>query len=98
MLAKFCFNLQRCLLHPLFYGISYLFGSSEQYMHAYGTPFKYVFPKEVVLPYKEMIFEGHSFPGPAQPENYCVAHYGNHYMDLPAIEDRHHHDVEYMIR
>ena len=98
LLAKFCFDLQRYLLHPLFYGISYLFGDSQQYMHAYGTPFKYIFPKEVVLPYKEMTFEGHSFPGPAQPEKYCVAHYGNHFMDLPAIEDRHHHDVDYIIR
>ena len=96
-LAKLCFDIQRYIIHPVFYFISRIFGNSNMYMFAYGTPFKYRFPKDVVLPYKNMNYEGHAFPGPANPEEYCAIHYGPNYGDLPDKDHRNHHDVVYVL-
>ena len=97
VLAKICYTVQRHILLPIFYGISSIFGNKNVYMHAYGTPFRYRFPKEVVLPYKDMEYEGHFFPGPFNPEDYCKIHYGADYMDLPGEDVRNHHDVDYVL-
>ena len=43
-----------------------------------------------------IMFEGHEFPGPANPEDFCRLLY-NSYMDLPPIEKRDHHQVSYKI-
>ena len=94
--AKIMYNIQRLILHPILYFISSIFGNKNVYMHAYGTPFRYRFPKESVLPYKEIPFEGRMFPGPANPEKYCEAHYGPDFMNLPDEHQRNHHDVDYV--
>ncbi len=96
-MAKICFGIQKIFLHPIFYAISYVFGKKDVYMHAYGTPFRYRFPSDVVLPYKEMEYEGSQYPGPNNPEEYCKIHYGPDYYNLPDEDHRNHHDVDYII-
>ena len=66
------------------------------YMHSYGEGFPYRFHKDILLPHKPIKFEGYSFPGPANPKEFCRLLYQN-YMDLPHIENRGHHLVTYKI-
>ena len=96
-LAKISFYIQRYFVHPIFYAFSSVFGKKNVYMHAYGTPFRFRFPRETVLPYKDIIFENHRFPGPCDPDNYCICHYGSNYRDLPEEDQRNHHDVDYIL-
>lgn len=96
-LAKISFYIQRYFVHPIFYAFSSVFGKKDVYMHAYGTPFRFRFPRETVLPYKDIIFENHRFPGPCDPDNYCICHYGSNYRDLPEEDQRNHHDVDYIL-
>ncbi len=95
-LARFAFWVQKELLNPLFEGISKILGNKKYYMHCYGTTFPYRFHEEVLMPYKPLIFEGHVFPGPAQPERFCEIVYGN-WKNLPPMDKRNHHDVDYIL-
>ncbi len=94
--AKALYSLEKYFLNPLFSAISHLFGNKNYYMHVYGVPFPYRFHKDVLFPYKDIEFEGHVFPGPANPEEFCKIIYKN-YMDLPPKEKRNKHNVEYVI-
>lgn len=95
-LAKIAFWFQGHIVNPFFYFLSSLFGDKDYYMHCYGTSFPYRFHKDVLKPYKPLIFEGYEFPGPADPERFCEIVYGN-WKDLPDVDKRSHHDVEYIL-
>ena len=93
--AKSMFWFQRRIINPVFYFISRHFGNKNLYMHNYGVTFPYRYPKEALLPHSELEFEGHVFPGPADPAAFCRIQYG-HFMDLPPKDKRKHHDVDYV--
>lgn len=84
------------IVYPFFRCLDKLIGDKNYYMHAYGPYFKWRFPKDVMLPHKDIVFEGHVFPGPAKPEEFLELLYGD-YMKLPPIEIRNHHKAEYKI-
>ena len=46
-----------------------------------------------MLPLKPIVFEGHTFDGPADPEELCRIAYGN-YMELPPRDKRNRHNTE----
>lgn len=93
--AKSMFWLQRHIINPFFYFISRHLGNKDRYMHAYGVTFPYQYPRASLLPHSELEFEGHVFPGPADPAAFCRIQYGD-FMDLPPKDKRKHHDVEYV--
>lgn len=94
--AALLYKTQKYIIHPILNLVSLLLGKKNSYMHSYGTTFPYVFPKDTLFPYKNINFEGHSFPAPSKPEEFLTILYGK-YMDLPAKEKRNHHDVSYKI-
>ena len=65
-------------------------------MHSYWTGFNTRFHKDVLFPYKPIIFEGYEFMGPANPEEYLRIVYGD-YMNLPPIDERNHHEASIII-
>lgn len=96
ILAKTTYLFLRYILHPLFYLLSSIFGNKNIFTYAYGASFKFRLPKDVVLPHKDIVFEGHTFSGPAKPEEFCKILYGN-YMDLPPKNKRNKHFVNYRV-
>lgn len=84
------------LVFPLFRLLDKIIGDKNFYMHAYGPYFIWRFPKEVMLPHKDLNFEGHVFPGPAKPEEFLQILYGD-YMKLPPKDKRAHHKAQYRI-
>lgn len=94
-LALLSFHFEKDIMYPIFYLISKLFGDQNYYQHVYGSSFGTRYPKDMLLPYKDLEFEGRTFPGPAKAEELCEKLYKN-YMDLPPKEKRHHHDVRYI--
>ena len=53
------------------------------------------FPRRAMVPHSDIMFEGHLFEGPADPDEHCRIIYGD-YMQLPPREnrDRHKMDIE----
>lgn len=86
-LAQFSFKTLQYIVYPLFRLIGRCFGRKDYYMFSYGTWFYEQFPQKVLLPYKDLIFEGHSFPGPADAHEFCRIMYGD-YMNLPPKDKR----------
>lgn len=84
------------IIYPILYFLIKIFGNKDYYMHCLGVGFKYRFPKDMLFPYVDLEFEGHIFPGPHKPEEFCKLIYKN-YMDLPPKESRNHHMVDYRI-
>lgn len=84
------------IIYPILYLFIKIFGNKNFYMHSLGVGFKYRFPKDVLFPYCDLEFEGHIFPGPHNPEEFCRIIYKN-YMDLPPKEKRNHHQVDYKL-
>ena len=88
---------RRDICTPLLNLISKFFGDKNYYMHTYGEGFfPCRFHKNLLLPHKPIMFEGHEFPGPSDPYGFCKVLYGD-YMDLPPKEKRNHHMVTYKI-
>lgn len=87
-------NIQCWFMNPLFNLLSNLIGDKNYYMHSYGDVWKSRRHKDILLPHKPLLFEGYIFPGPANPDEFLKSLYGN-YMDLPPINKRDHHRVEY---
>ncbi len=77
---------------PIFRLFGQLFGKKGAYMHTYGTWFYERFPERVLRPYREIRFEGKTYNGPAEPEEFCGIIYGN-YNDLPPKDKRNRHQV-----
>lgn len=95
-LSELVYRLQKYILHPFFRGIGFLFGSKRLYRHSYGSPFMYAYSSDALFPYKNVTFEGHEFPAPANTDAYLREHYGE-YMDLPSADKRNPHNVTYNI-
>lgn len=100
IIAKLIYEFETKILIPLFKIVGRPFSDSNLYGHAYGHLaypfyFKWV-SSEMVFPHKPILFEGHFFPGPGNPEKFLRHKYGN-YMDLPAIDQRNPHQAEYKI-
>ena len=92
-LAQVGYNILHYAVFPMFRAIGHVFGNSDLYMHSYGAWFYERNPKRIMIPHKDIIFEGHTFEGPADPEELCRIAYGN-YMDLPPHDKRDRHKVE----
>ena len=48
-------------------------------MHSYGAWFYEQNPKRIMIPHKDIVFEGYTFEGPADAEELCRIAYGNFY-------------------
>lgn len=94
--ARLIHSFRRYICNTILHIISKLFGDKQMYMYSYGAAFKIRIPKSILLPHKPILFEGRTFPGPADPYKYCETVYGN-YMDLPPLDKRNHHNVTYKI-
>ncbi len=95
--ARFIKFLSKYLLIPLCKAVSSMFGNKNLLMYEYGYFFKYRrISCDVLLPHKEILFDGHKFLGPANSQKYCELIYGD-YMKIPPIEKRNHHQANYNI-
>ena len=88
--------IRKNICNPVLHFVSRLLGDKNMYMHSYGEGFSCRFPKSVLLPHKPILFEGHEFPGPAEPNVFCKILYGN-YMNLPSEDKRNKHLVSYKL-
>ena len=88
--------IRKYICNPVLHFVSRLFGDKNMYMHSYGEGFPCRFPKSVLLPHKSIMFEGHEFPGPANPERFCEILYHD-YMNLPPLDKRSSHLVTYKL-
>ena len=96
MLAQLGYDFLHHIVFPGFRILGRLFGNPDLYMHSYGAWFYEQNPRQYMIPHKDIVFEGYTFEGPADPEGLCRIAYGN-YMDLPPKDkrDRHKIDVEF---
>lgn len=92
--ARALHMIRKNICNPILHIVSRLFGDKNMYMHSYGEGFPCRFPKSVLLPHKPISFEGHEFPGPADPICFCEILY-NDYMNLPPLDKRNSHLVSY---
>lgn len=94
-LAQTAYNVLHYAVFPMFRVIGRLLGKRDSCMHSYGAWFYERFPRNVLTPHKDIVFEGETFEGPNDPERLCAIIYKN-YMDLPPKDkrDRHKMDVE----
>lgn len=88
----YCFLTK--MLFPFFSLLSKFFGNKREYMRSYGNGPNVVYPEDVLFPFKEIIYEGKMFWGPAKPEDYLRLEFGN-WKDLPPVEKRNQHNVIY---
>ena len=97
ILAESLYKLRFCFIYPLFRLITKVFLSRRNYfMHSYGAGWRIKFPISVCLPHKPISFEGHEFPGPANPNELLRIIYKN-YMELPPVDKRDHHKAQLKI-
>ena len=94
--ARLIHFFRKYVCQPALHLLSRFWGDRDIFMHDYGEGFPYRFHKSLLLPHKPIMFEGHEFSGPADPEEFCKVLYHN-YMDLPPIDKRDHHMVTYKI-
>lgn len=96
-IAQLVYNFEEWIEIPLFRFLSKLFGNKEYYMHSYGALFICRFHKDLLFPYTPIEFENYTFPGPANPKEFCRSLYGD-FMSLPPIDKRDHHQAAYIIQ
>lgn len=92
-LAQVSYDILHKAVFPAFRLIGHLFGDDQFCMHSYGAWFYERNPKSVMIPHKDILFEGRTFEGPADPDWLCRIAYGN-YMSLPPRESRDRHKVK----
>jgi lipopolysaccharide cholinephosphotransferase len=88
--------IRKYICNPVLHFVSRLFGDKNMYMHSYGEGFPCRFPKSVLLPHNSIMFEGHEFPGPADPDRFCEILYHD-YLNLPPLDKRSSHLVTYKL-
>lgn len=96
-LAQWSYNLLHHALIPVFRFTGRCFGRRDNCMHSYGAWFYEQNPREAMVPHRPIVFEGHTFEGPADPDLLCRIAYGD-YMKLPPKDkrDRHEMTVEFL--
>ena len=96
-LAQLSYKLLHNIVFPTFRLIGRLFGNPDLYMHSYGAWFYEQNPRRCMTPHKDIVFEGYTFEGPADPDELCRIAYGN-YMDLPPRDKRDRHKVDVVFK
>ena len=92
-MAEALFRVLHHAVFPTFRAIGRCFGKKTRYMHSYGAWFYEQNPEHMMIPHKDIVFEGITFEGPADPDGLCRIAYGD-YMQLPPKDKRNRHNVE----
>ena len=96
LLARIVYFVLHHAIYPCFRLIGHCIGRPNLYMHSYGSWFYFQFPKEVLLPHKDIVFEGYTLEGPADVDRFCSILYKD-YMNLPPKDKRAVHGNEIII-
>lgn len=96
-LAQAGYDVLHYAVFPVFRIIGRIFGNRDNCMHSYGAWFYEQLPREALVPHKDIVFEGKTFEGPADPDRMCRVAYHD-YMNLPPKDkrDRHKIDIEFL--
>ena len=97
LLAQIAYKFLHVIVFPVFRLVGKLFGNPDLYMHSYGAWFYEQNPRRCMIPHKEIVFEGHTFEGPADADELCRIAYGN-YMDLPPRDKRDRHKIDVVFK
>ena len=97
LLAQMSYKFLHIIVFPAFRLVGKLFGNPDLYMHSYGAWFYEQNPRRCMIPHKDIIFEGHTFEGPADADELCRIAYGN-YMDLPPRDKRDRHKIDVIFK
>lgn len=97
LLAQIAYKFLHVIVFPVFRLVGKLFGNPNLYMHSYGAWFYEQNPRRCMIPHKDIIFEGHTFEGPADADELCRIAYGN-YMDLPPRDKRDRHKIDVVFK
>lgn len=93
LLAQIAYKFLHVIVFPVFRLVGKLFGNPDLYMHSYGAWFYEQNPRRCMIPHKDIVFEDHTFEGPADADELCRIAYGN-YMDLPPRDKRDRHKID----
>ena len=96
-LAQTSYNLLHNIVFPTFRFFGKLFGNPDLWMHSYGAWFYEQHPRRCMIPHKDIVFEGYTFEGPADVDEFCRIAYGN-YMNLPPRDKRDRHKVDVVFK
>nr|WP_315391536.1 LicD family protein [uncultured Prevotella sp.] len=97
LLAQMSYKILHIIVFPVFRLVGKLFGNPDLYMHSYGAWFYEQNPRRCMIPHKDIVFEGHTFEGPADADELCRIAYGN-YMDLPPRDKRDRHKIDVVFK
>lgn len=97
LLAQIAYKSLHVIVFPVFRLVGKLFGNPDLYMHSYGAWFYEQNPRRYMIPHKDIVFEGHTFEGPADADELCRIAYGN-YMDLPPRDKRDRHKIDVVFK
>ena len=97
LLAQIAYKFLHVIVFPVFRLVGKLFGNPDLYMHSYGAWFYEQNPRRCMIPHKDIVFEGHTFEGPADADELCRIAYGN-YMDLPPRDKRDRHKIDVIFK
>ena len=97
LLAQMSYKILHVIVFPVFRLVGKLFGNPNLYMHSYGAWFYEQNPRRCMIPHKDIVFEGHTFEGPADADELCRIAYGN-YMDLPPRNKRDRHKIDVIFK
>mgnify|MGYP000881832571 FL=1 len=97
LLAQIAYKFLHIIVFPVFRLVGKLFGNPNLYMHSYGAWFYEQNPRRCMIPHKDIVFEGHTFEGPADADELCRIAYGN-YMDLPPRDKRDRHKIDVVFK
>ena len=97
LLAQMSYKILHIIVFPVFRLVGKLFGNPDLYMHSYGAWFYEQNPRRSMIPHKDIVFEGHTFEGPADADELCRIAYGN-YMDLPPRDKRDRHKIDVVFK
>lgn len=97
LLAQIAYKFLHVIVFPVFRLVGKMFGNPDLYMHSYGAWFYEQNPRRCMIPHKDIVFEGHTFEGPADADELCRIAYGN-YMDLPPRDKRDRHKIDVVFK
>lgn len=93
VLAGMAYKLLHHAVFPLFRLIGRCFGQHNLFMHSYGAWFYEQNPRRAMVPHRDIVFEGHVFEGPADPDEICRIAYSDYWL-LPPPDRRDRHGLE----